>query len=267
MLSGLPCKSRVKFPLCHGIKTHSCMHAAAFLVTIWENPGTMSLQNMSLKNSSSPWYILKSSDTITRPLWTQQLSCAFCRLPHSLFSTSQFSPSLSAPFFSLFSLLTGCHHIFSQLPTTSYSATTDLNTDLASSVPLRRERERYRTLSLPPRCCRVEFCLSHQSSGCWSTPCYFYTFCLSADQSPDRKTLLSAQQDNSHRQVQFTLYDGGHYIRPGGCWLSTVIVPGEGFFFLVLWPWFSYFLFQHHCKFQREADKLWFYSSEGCLAV
>lgn len=41
------------------------------------------------------------------------------------------------------SCLTGCHHIFSQLPTTSYSATTDLNTDLASSVPLRRERERY----------------------------------------------------------------------------------------------------------------------------
>ena len=41
------------------------------------------------------------------------------------------------------SRLTGCHHIFSQLPTTSYSATTDLNTDLASSVPLRRERERY----------------------------------------------------------------------------------------------------------------------------
>lgn len=71
-------------------------------------------------------------------------------------------------------LLTGCHHIFSQLPTTSYSATTDLNTDLASSVPLRRERERYHTLSLPPLCCRVEFCLSHQSSGCWSTPCYFF---------------------------------------------------------------------------------------------
>lgn len=62
-----------------------------------------------------------------------------------MFSTSQFSfsPSLSLSAFFPPSCLTGCHHIFSQLPTTSYSATTDLNTDLASSVPLRRERERY----------------------------------------------------------------------------------------------------------------------------
>lgn len=33
------------------------------------------------------------------------------------------------------------HHVFSHLPTASYSATTDLNTDLALSVPLRQERE------------------------------------------------------------------------------------------------------------------------------
>lgn len=99
------------------------------------------------------------------------------------------------------SVLTGCHHIFSQLPTTSYSATTDLNTDLASSVPLRRERERYRTLSLPPRCCRLEFCLSHQSSGCWSTPCYFYTFCFSADQSPYRKGKKKNTALGSTRQL------------------------------------------------------------------
>lgn len=54
-----------------------------------------------------------------------------------------FSFSVSVCFSFSFFCLTGCHHIFSQLPTTSYSATTDLNTDLASSVPLRRERERY----------------------------------------------------------------------------------------------------------------------------
>lgn len=60
-----------------------------------------------------------------------------------------FQPILPLLSFFFLLCLTGCHHIFSQLPTTSYSATTDLNTDLASSVPLRRERERYRTLSLP----------------------------------------------------------------------------------------------------------------------
>lgn len=171
------------------------MHACSCipcLNTEGGNQGTMSPRNTSLNNSSSPSYILKSASTINR---TQQLSWAFCRPPHSLFSTSQFSlsPSLSP----LFSALTGCHHIFSQLPTTSYSATTDLNTDLASSVPLRRERERYRTLSLPPCCCRLEFCLSHQSSGCWSTPCYFYTFCLSADQSPDRKERKGGKKENT----------------------------------------------------------------------
>lgn len=53
-----------------------------------------------------------------------------------------FFTSLLSPFlFTLFLSQTGCHHIFSQLPTTSYSATTDLNTDLALSVPLRQERE------------------------------------------------------------------------------------------------------------------------------
>lgn len=138
-----------------------------------------------MNDSSSPSYILKSASTINTPLWDTTAELGFLSsASFFVFHKPILLVSVSLP---SFSALTGCHHIFSQLPTTSYSATTDLNTDLASSVPLRRERERYRTLSLPPCCCRLEFCLSHQSPGCWSTPCYFYTFCLSADQSPDRK--------------------------------------------------------------------------------
>lgn len=212
-----------------------------------KSPGTIRRRNTSLNNSSSLSYILKSARAINRGLSrTQQLRRAFCRPPHSLFSSSQFSLSPSLSHHHPFSALTGCHHIFSQLPTTSYSATVDLNTDLASSVPLRQERERYRTLSLPPCCCRLEFCLSHQSSGCWSTPCYFYTFCLSADQSPDRKerkekrrkkTGLWAQQDNSHRQVGFMLSDGGQYIRPEGLLVSHSNCPRRGF---ILVPSFAF---------------------------
>ena len=85
--------------------------------------------------------------TVRGPLQTHQLSAAFCLLAYfCFFSTSCFSLlSFMLYFFSL----TACHHIFSQLPTTSYSATTDLNSDLALSVPLRRERE-IPYLRLPP---------------------------------------------------------------------------------------------------------------------
>lgn len=98
-----------------------------FLVTIRANWHTMSQQITSLKNSYNQsvcmsacaipqicfWIFRRlQNSTINRPLWTQQLSCAFCRLAHSLFSSSQFSL-----FFLFFLLrLTGCHHIFSQLP-------------------------------------------------------------------------------------------------------------------------------------------------------
>lgn len=68
---------------------------------------------------------------VTKPLW---LSVALC--PSGSLSVYLTSLSLLFPF-RILSSLTGCHHIFSQLPTTSYSATTDLNTDLALSVPLR----------------------------------------------------------------------------------------------------------------------------------
>lgn len=62
---------------------------------------------------------------------------------HSPSSGSRFAlyPPLLSNFLFIFPPLTGCLHISSQLPTTSYSATTDLNADLASSVPLRQERE------------------------------------------------------------------------------------------------------------------------------
>lgn len=56
--------------------------------------------------------------------------------------------SLQLPFYIL-SPLTGCHRIFSWLPTISCSAATDLNTDLALSVPLRWEQEIPHPL-LPP---------------------------------------------------------------------------------------------------------------------
>lgn len=36
-----------------------------------------------------------------------------------------------------------------------------------------RERDTI-SFASPSLCCEVEFCLSHQSSGCWSTPCYFF---------------------------------------------------------------------------------------------
>lgn len=65
-----------------------------------------------------------------------------CMASGSLFVFYKPSSLFLFPFYFFFSpSLTGCHHIFSQLPTTSYSATADLNTDLALSVPLRREQE------------------------------------------------------------------------------------------------------------------------------
>lgn len=135
-------------------------------------------------------------------------------MAHLLFSTSQFSfsPSLSLSaflFLFFFFCLTGCHHIFSQLPTTSYSATTDLNTDLASSVPLRRERERYtqpppamlqgenfaRLISLPAA--GVHLVISSR---------FFYTFCLSADQRQDWKTLFLDECVTYMYTIYFLLY-------------------------------------------------------------
>lgn len=107
-----------------------------------------------------------------------------------------FSFSVSVCFSFSFFCLTGCHHIFSQLPTTSYSATTDLNTDLASSVPLRREQERY--TQPPPAMLQGEnfACLiSLPAAGVHlviSSRFFLYTFCLSADQQHDWKTLLLA---------------------------------------------------------------------------
>lgn len=168
------------------------------------------------------------------------------------------SPPLCPPPTPPFSPLTGCHHIFSQLPTTFYSATTDLNTDLASSMPLRRERQRYRTLSLPPRCCRLEFCLSHQSSGCWSTPCYFYTFCLSADQSLDRKGKKKKKHcsglNKATRICKYSLGSVMAGIRLGrrGRWLSTVIVLGEGLFLChPFFFWFPFSLYKDYSDFQK----------------
>lgn len=90
---------------------HACMRQHS-LVTIWANWHTMSQQITSLKNSYAQsvcmsacaipqicfWIFRRlQNGTINRPLWTQQLSCAFCRLAHSLFSSSQFS--LFFPFF------------------------------------------------------------------------------------------------------------------------------------------------------------------------
>lgn len=89
----------------------------------------------------SAYTIIQRLGMVSRPPWTSWLNSAVWLLAHYLFSTN-----LPLSFFSHFTFffspsLTGCHHIFSQLPTTSYSATTDLNTDLALSVPLRREQE------------------------------------------------------------------------------------------------------------------------------
>lgn len=147
-------------------------------------------------------FFFRTLRTTQQTAWTRQQSGVFCRVAHLLFSTSQFSlsPSLSlSAFLSLFFFcLTGCHHLFSQSPTTSYSATTDLNTDLASSVPLRRERERY--TQPPPAMLQGEnfACLiSLPAAGVHlviSSRFFLYTFCLSADQQHDWKTLLLAQR-------------------------------------------------------------------------
>lgn len=171
MLSGLSCKftESLRVPLHNGVKTYSCMphssicccntdqlkhnKATDFQPEELLNPVLFTFSEfvyMSGYASGIPFKIFQGQNgTVSRPLWTHQLSGVFwlilCFLP---------ALSLSFPCYIIPPPpLTGCHHIFSQLQTTSYSATTNLNTDLALSVPLRRERE-IPFPQLPP-CCRV----------------------------------------------------------------------------------------------------------------
>lgn len=171
-----------------------------------------------------------------KPLWTHQLSGAFCLLAHSLFSSSLFSHSLSLFPFALFFLpLTGCHHIFSQLPTTSDSATTDLNTDLALSVPLRRARE-IPYPQLPPTMLQGRILPVSSVFRLLEYTLLFlpdsYMFRFSADQCPDWKTLLLAQRDgepwhiNPSCQYRLDSSDKVYLQHLSVLWLGTILILG-----------------------------------------
>lgn len=154
--------------------------------------------------------------------WEWYSKQAFCLLAHSLFCF--FLPDL-----------TGCHHIFSQLPTTSYSATTDLNTDLALSVPLRREREIPHP-QLPPttlqgRILPVSSVFRLPESALLFLP-DSDTFRFSADQCPDWKTLLLAQRDGEpwhidpSCQYRLGLSDKLYLQHLSVLWLGTSLILG-----------------------------------------
>lgn len=171
-----------------------------------------------------------------QPLW--MVSRPHCRLlSHSLFSTPLtflYFPSL----LTLFSL-TGCHDIFSQLLTISYSATTDLNTDLALSVPLRQERE-IPYPQLPPT--MLQGWILPVSSVFWLLEYGLlflpdsYTFRFSADQCPDWKTLLLAQRDGKpwhidpNCQYRLGLSDKRYLQHLSTLWLGTSLILGYNWY-------------------------------------
>ncbi len=139
----------------------------------------------------------------------------------------------------IFFPLTGCHHIFSQLPTTSYSATTDLNTDLALSVPLRQERE-IPYPQLPPTMLQGRIL---PVSSVFQLPEYAllflpdsYTFRFSADQCPDWKTLLLAQRDGEpwhidpSCQYRLGLSDKLYLQHLNVLWLGTSLILGYNWY-------------------------------------
>ncbi len=98
------------------------------------------------------------NDTGSRP----SVFWLFCFLPAFFFYLPlYFSPLLAATIYSL-----SCQPLpILQPPTLTLTLPCLCHWD---------KSERYHILSFPPLCCRVEFCLSHQSSSCRSTPCYFF---------------------------------------------------------------------------------------------
>lgn len=205
------------------------MHTAAFIVAIRTN-----------------WHTINGSTSLKN--YTQFYSLSLClfmccasdnflkNLPEAENDTaSRLSVFWLIPCFFFLPDLTGCHHIFSQLPTTSYSATTDLNTDLALSVPLRREREIPHP-QLPPttlqgRILPVSSVFRLPESALLFLP-DSDTFRFSADQCPDWKTLLLAQRDGEpwhidpSCQYRLGLSDKLYLQHLSVLWLGTSLILG-----------------------------------------
>lgn len=99
----------------------------------------------------------------SRPLWTHQLSGAFCLLAHSLFF---FLPAFYLLSFLLYFFPKPAATIFS-LSCQPLPILQPLTLTLTLPCLCHWDKsERYHILSFLPLCCRVEFCLSHQSYNC-----------------------------------------------------------------------------------------------------